>query len=160
MSVFVAVLLLLAGVSEAAGRLLPIVAPGSGVSRSKAVRMILAGAVVEAAVFALWPLSAWTVAGLVGSANTTGLGWTPGLAAPLLLAAILAFPMLGPFLHLVLFVGVGAGLADALHAATGQGWWTAAGCVAVAGVGLGIAVEAVRRLAVRLNTAPLPEPAT
>jgi hypothetical protein len=149
MSPAVAVLLLFAGLSEAAGRVLPVVAPQSGVSRAKAVSLLLAGAVVEGAVFALWPLSAWTLAELVPPTAPSGetvLAWTPGLVAPLLLAAVLAFPLLGPLLHLMLLTGVGAGLAAELAAVAGLGWWVAAGCVAVAGCGLAAAVEAVRRL--------------
>ncbi|MEU8360027.1 hypothetical protein AB0C27_28850 [Nonomuraea sp. NPDC048882] len=204
MSPAVAVLLLLAGLSEAAGRLLPLLArrtgasrpgtsrlvalssgiprprtsrpstsgpstsrpgalssatlrpdtAGPGTSRPGAVLLLLTGAVVEGSVFALWPLTAWTLAGLTlpePPATTTPLTWTPALAAPLLLAAVLAFPLLGPLLHLLLFAAVGAGLVAPLAALTDLGWWTAAGCVAVAGVGLGLAVEAVRRLVVWIS---------
>ncbi|SCL15304.1 hypothetical protein GA0070624_0680 [Micromonospora rhizosphaerae] len=163
MSPVVAILLLFAGLSEAAGRLLPVVARLSGVSHTRVVGLMLAGAVIDGAVFALWPLSAWTLAELVlltSPSDGAPLVWTPGLAAPLLLAAVLAFPLLGPLLHLVLMVGVGAGLAAALATVAGLGWWDAAGCVAVAGFGLGIAVEGVRRLVVRLNTTRAPEPLT
>lgn len=163
MPAVVAVLLLLAGLSEAAGRLLPVVARLSGASRRRVVGLMLAGAIVDGAVFALWPLSAWTLAELVlttAPAEEAALVWTPGLAAPLLLAAVLAFPLLGPLLHLLLMAGVGAGLATALATTAGVGWWDAAGCVAVAGVGLGVAVEGVRRLVVRLNTRRAPEPVT
>jgi len=164
MSPTVAVLLLLAGLSEAAGRVLPVVARRSGVvSRPRAAGLMLAGAAVEGAVFALWPLSAWTLAELVLPApppEQVVLAWTPGLIAPLLLAAVLAFPLLGPLLHLILLVGVGAGLADALATTAGLGWWVAAGCVAVAGAGLDVAVEAVRRLVARLSTTQAPEPLT
>ncbi|MEV4090574.1 hypothetical protein ACGFJC_26455 [Nonomuraea fuscirosea] len=159
MSPAVAVLLLLAGLSEAAGRLLPLLArrtgasrPGAwspGTSRPGAVLLLVTGAVVEGSVFALWPLTASALAGLTQPAPppaTTTLTWTPALAAPLLLAAVLAFPLLGPLLHLLLFAAVGASLVAPLAALTDLGWWTAAGCVAVAGVGLGLAVEAVRRL--------------
>ena len=161
----VAVLLLLAGLSEAAGRILPVVARRPGASRTTALGLMLGGAVVEGAVFALWPLAAWTLAELILPAGPTGetvLVWTPALAAPLLLAAVLAFPLHGPLLHLVLLVSVGAGLATALAAMAGLGWWAAAGCVAVAGIGLAVAVEAVRRMVVRLtgNTAGAPEPLT
>jgi hypothetical protein len=153
MSLIIVVLLLCAGLSESAGRLLPVVARQSGVSQARAVGLMLAGAVVEAAVFALWPLTAWAFAELVLTATPSeeALVWTPGLLAPLLLAAILAFPLLGPLLHLVLMVGVGAGLADVLAAMAGLGWWAAAGCVALAGIGLGLTVEAVRRLVARLS---------
>jgi hypothetical protein len=140
----VAILLLFAGLSEAAGRLLPVVAAGPAVSRTRAAGLVLGGAVVEGAVFALWPLLASAPAGAV-------MAWTPGLVAPLLLAAILAFPLLGPLLHLLLLAGVGASLATELATTAGLGWWPAAGQVAVAGLGLAVAVEAVRRLVVRLN---------
>ncbi|WP_410816067.1 hypothetical protein ACQRWP_18025 [Micromonospora trifolii] len=159
MSPIVAILLLVAGLSEAAGRLLPVVARLSGVSHARVVGLLLAGAIVDGAVFALWPLSAWAVAGLVlPTAPSDALVWTPGLAVPLVLAGVLAFPLLGPLLHLLLMVGVGAGLAGALATVAGVGWWEAAGCVAIAGVGLGVSVEAVRRLVVKLNTRRAPEP--
>ncbi|RLP94631.1 hypothetical protein EAD89_03000 [Micromonospora sp. BL4] len=160
MSPVVAIMLLFAGLSEAVGRLLPVVARLSGVSHTKVFVMVLAGAVVDGAVFALWPLSAWTLAELVlpaASPDQAALAWTPGLAAPLLLAAVLAFPLLGPLLHLLLMVGVGTGLATALATVAGVAWWESAGCVAVAGVGLGVAVEGIRRLVVRLNTTRAPE---
>ncbi|MDH6463968.1 hypothetical protein M2302_004165 [Micromonospora sp. A200] len=163
MSPVVAILLLFAGLSEAAGRVLPLLARLSGVSHTRVVGLMLAGAVVEGSVFALWPLSAWTLAELVmqtSPSDEAALVWTPGLAAPLLLAAVLAFPLLGPLLHFVLMLGVGAGLAAALATGAGLGWWPAAGCVAVAGVGLGVAVEGVRRLVARLNRPRAPEPLT
>ncbi|MGW1798794.1 hypothetical protein ACWCQN_23150 [Streptomyces sp. NPDC001984] len=158
----VVVLLLLAGLSEAAGRILPLVTRRPGMSRTFMAGLLLAAGVVEGAVFALWPLTAWNLAELVLSSPPPGgeLVWTPGLVAPLVLAAVLAFPLLGPLLHLLLFVGVGAGLAGTLAAATGLGWWAAAGYVAVAGVGLGVAVEAVRRLVVRISATEAPEPIT
>ncbi|MER5428414.1 hypothetical protein [Streptomyces sp. NPDC002588] len=153
MSPAVVVLLLFAGVSETAGRILPLVARRPGMSRVFVAGLLPAAGLVEGAVFALWPLTAWTLAELVPSSPPPGSGltWTPGLVAPLVLAGVLAFPLLGPLLHLLLFVGVGAGLADPLASATGLGWWSAAGCLAVAGVGLGVAVEAVRRLVVRIS---------
>jgi hypothetical protein len=86
------------------------------------------------------------------------LRWTPGLVAPLLLAAVLAFPLLGPLLHLLLLVGVGASLAGPLATATGLEWGAAAGCVAVAGLGLAVAVDAVRRLVGRIIASGAPEP--
>jgi hypothetical protein len=59
--------------------------------------------------------------------------------------------MLGPLLHLLLIVGVGAGLVTPLSEMTDLGWWAAAGCVAVAGVGLAAAVEVVRNLLVKIS---------
>lgn len=158
----VVALLLFAGASEAVGRLLPLAARRPGLSRRFMVGLLLTGAFVEGAVFALWPLTAWTLADLVlpGSipSAAAGLRWTPGLVAPLLLTAVLAFPLLGPLLHLLLFVGVGAGLTGPLSAATGLGWVAAAGCVAVAGVGLAVVVEAVRRLVAMIIATGAPEP--
>ncbi|MEU4420866.1 hypothetical protein AB0F81_09580 [Actinoplanes sp. NPDC024001] len=150
MSFTVVVLLLLAGLSESAGRVLPVVARRSGASRGGAIGLMLFGAVVEATVFAVWPLLAWTLAGSAGPPLT----WTPGLIAPLLLAAILAFPLLGPALHLLLLIGVGVGLAGALESEA-AGWW-----VAVAGVGLALTVEGVRRLVGRVTRIAVPEPLT
>ncbi|WP_431968260.1 hypothetical protein [Actinacidiphila sp. bgisy160] len=147
------ILLGLAGVSEAAGRILPLAVRRPGMPRILVAGSLLGGGLVESAVFALWPLTAGTLAQLVFPAPPPGAGsvWTAELAAPLVLAGVLAFPWLGPVLHLVLFVGAGAGLAGPLATATGLGWWDAAGCVAVAGTGLGLAVEAVRRLVVRIS---------
>ncbi|WP_031482336.1 hypothetical protein [Streptomyces bicolor] len=149
----VVVLLLFGGLSEAAGRILPLLVRRPGMPPTLVAGSLLAAGLVEAAVFALWPLTAWTLAELVVSAPPPGDGleWTPGLVAPLVLSAVLAFPLLGPLLHLLRFVGLGAGLAGPLAAASGLGWWGAAGCVAAAGAGLGIAVEAVRRLVVRIS---------
>jgi hypothetical protein len=163
MSPAVVVLLLFAGLSEAAGRILPLVARRSGTSRTVAVGLLLTGTLVDAAVFALWPLTAWILAELVLPVPLHGVAapaWTPGLVAPLMLAAVLAFPLLGPLLHLLLLVGVGAGLAGPLAAATGLGWWAAAGCLAVAGVGLALAVEAVRRLVGTIGATGAAEPRT
>ncbi|MGW0946196.1 hypothetical protein ACWD4O_27160 [Streptomyces sp. NPDC002623] len=159
MSLAVVALLVFAGMSEAAGRILPLVARRPGMSRPFVASLLLAGGLVEAAVFALWPLTAWTLAELVVSPAPTAdaLVWTPSLVAPLLLCAVLAFPLLGPLLHLLLFVGVGAGLADTLAKTTELGWWGAAGCVAVAGAVLSAAVETVRRLVVRISATAPPE---
>ncbi|MFH8738390.1 hypothetical protein [Streptomyces sp. NPDC017964] len=159
MSPVVVVLLLFGGLSEAAGRILPMVACRPGMSRTSLSGLLLAGGLAEGAVFTLWPLTAETLAQLVHSPAPPGGGlvWTPGLVAPLVLAAVLAFPLLGPLFHLLLFVGVGADLAGPLAAATGLGWWSAAGCVTVAGVGLGVAVETVRRLVVRISAPKTPE---
>jgi hypothetical protein len=145
----VIVLLLIAGLSEAAGRVLPLAARRPGMSRPLVAGLLLAGGLIEAAVIALWPLTAWTLAELVMTGTPpdgSALVWTTGLIAPLVLAAILAFPWLGPLLHLLLLAGVGAGLAGSLAATTDLAWIVAAGCVAVAGVGLALAVDVVRRL--------------
>ncbi|CCE98063.1 hypothetical protein [Sinorhizobium fredii] len=159
MSTTVVVLLVLAGLSESAGRVLPLVARRPKLSPRLVTGLMVTGTVVEGTVIALWPLAAWTVADLVQPvvapdaappSGTTGLAWTPAVVAPLLLAAVLAFPLLGPFLHILLVTGVGAGLAGPLAGASGLGWWPAAGCIAIAGIGLAATVEVVRRLIARI----------
>nr|WP_221375059.1 hypothetical protein [Actinoplanes polyasparticus] len=149
MTAGVALLLVLAGLSEAAGRVLPVVAGRSGASRAGAVGLLLTGTVVDGAVFALWPVLASAIVG-------APLSWTPSLLAPLLLSAVLAFPLLGPALHGLLLLGVGAGLTGALAASAEIGWWAAAGCVAVAGIGLAAAVDGIRRVVVRLHRRRMP----
>jgi hypothetical protein len=157
----VVVLLLLAGLSEAAGRVLPLVARRPSSPWIVVLGLLLVGAFVEATMMALWPVTAWTLAERVrptAAPDAPGLAWTPGLVAPLLFAAVLAFPLLGPLLHLILFVGVGAGLTGLLSAATGVGWGAAAGCVAAAGVGLALGVEIVRRLVATILATESPGP--
>lgn len=159
MSTTVFVLLILAGLSESAGRLLPLVARMPRRSPRLVAGMMICGTVVEGTLFALWPLAAWAIAAFVQPvvrADATplpwaaALEWSPNLVAPLLLTAVLAFPLLGPFLHFLLVTGVGAGLAGALAAVSGLDWWTAAGCAAVSGIGLAATVEAIRRLIARI----------
>lgn len=140
----VAVLLLLAGLSEAVGRLLPVVSRRPGASKRFVVISLAAGALVEVAVFTSWPwVTELLAARLVGRKDVT-LEWTPRMVAPLLLTAILAFPLIGPFLHTLLVTCVGIGLAQVLHAESDVGWRPALTCVAVAGIGLTLAVTAIR----------------
>lgn len=143
----VASVLLLAGLSESAGRLLPMVARRRPASPVGVVILLVAGAAVEALVFALWPLATWSLAGLVLEQGPAGPpSWTAATAAPLVLAAVLAFPFLGPLLHLGVLLAAGAGLAGQLALTSGVSWWAAAGFVAAAGVVLAVTVEAVRRV--------------
>lgn len=147
----VVLLLVLAGLSESAGRVLPLVARRPRLSPRFIAVLMTTGTVIEGTVIALWPPTAWALAELVtGRLPGPTLAWTPALVAPMLLAAVLAFPLLGPALHLLLVAGVGAGLAGQLAAASGLGWWAAAACVAGAGLGLAAAVEVVRRVTARL----------
>ena len=127
MSTTVIVLLVFAGLSESAGRVLPLVARRSKLSPRLLAGLMVTGTAVEGTMIALWPLAAWTLADLVQPVvtpdaaplpGTSGLAWTPALVAPLLLAAVLAFPLLGPFLHILLLAGVGAGLVGPLAAAS------------------------------------------
>ena len=143
----VGVLLVLVGLSETVGRIVPLVVRRHRASRASVVRLVVAGTVVEALVFALWPLTAWTLAGLVldrvphGGAPT----WTVGSLAPLLLTGILAFPLLGPALHLFVLALAGMALAGDLAAETGLGWWSALAAVGVAALVLTGLLRAVRR---------------
>jgi hypothetical protein len=66
------------------------------------------------------------------------------------LAGILAFPWLGPALHLLLLAVVAATLAGPLADASGLSWVAAACCLAVAGIGLATAVDLFRRLVARV----------
>ncbi|WP_457588557.1 hypothetical protein [Ensifer canadensis] len=159
MSTTVVVLLILAGLSESAGQVLPLLARRQYLSPRLVVGLIVTGTAVEGSVMALWPQAAWIIADLVRPvvapdaiplSPTIGLAWTPVLIAPLLLTAVLAFPLLGPFLHSLLVAGVGAGLAGPLAAASGLGWWTAAGCIGVAGIGLSATVGVARRMIARI----------
>lgn len=164
MSATVVVLLVLSGLSQSAGQVLPLVARRQRLSPRLLAGLMVTGTIVEGTVIALWPLAAQAIADLVqplvvpdgdlASRTTTGLIWTPVLVAPMLLAAILAFPLLGPFLHLLLLAGVGAGLASPLAAASGLGWWSALGCIAFAGVGLAATVKVVRRTLARIIAGP------
>jgi hypothetical protein len=158
-SLGVVVLLLLAGLSEAIGRILPLIARRPVVSRTPVVGLLAAGALIDASVFALWPVSAGALAVLLpaSASDPAALAWTPELLAPLLFAAVLAFPLLGPFFHLLLVIGVGAGLSGSLATAAGLDWWVAAACVAVAGLGLALAVEGVRRLVITISVTKVPE---
>jgi hypothetical protein len=145
----VVALVLVAGLSEAVGRLLPVIARRPRTSPPLVVGLLATGTVVEAGVITLWPLTAWALAervpGAGGTVDDPGLAWTAGALAPLVLAGVLAFPLIGPLLHLVLLVGVGSGLAGALATSTGLGWAAAAGCVAAAAAGLALSVAVVRR---------------
>lgn len=150
----VALLLALAGISASVGRALPLLARRNALSLGFLLALILAGALVEAAVFALWPLMAWVVADLAqpliapeipALSSTLGFAWTPSLLAPLLLAAILAFPLLGHALHALVLLLVGVRMVAPLASASGLGWWDAALCLAVAVVWLELIVELLRR---------------
>ncbi|NIK59054.1 hypothetical protein [Kribbella shirazensis] len=156
----VIVLVMIAGLSEAAGRVLPLVSRRPGMSRPVVVGLLLTGTLVESAVIASWPWAAWTLAGLLPSTpDADRLLWTPSLIAPLVLAGVIAFPWLGPLLHFVLLTVVGAALAGELASASGIAWGVAAGCVAVAGFGLALAVDVVRRLVARILAIGVLEPA-
>lgn len=139
-----AVLLLLAGLSEAVGRLLPLASRRPGGSPRFAVISLATGALVEGAIFSSWPWVASQLAERLVVGDGASVEWTPRLVAPLLLAAILAFPMIGPLLHVALVTGVGISLGQVLNAESDIGWPTALACVAAAGIGLTITVTLVR----------------
>ncbi|QGM05643.1 hypothetical protein [Stenotrophomonas maltophilia] len=150
----VALLLALAGISASTGRVLPLLARRNALTLRLLVALMLTGALVEAAVFALWPLMAWVVAdlaqpfiapGVPALPSSIGFTWTPSLILPLLLAAILAFPLLGHLLHALVLIVAGARMITPLASASGLGWWDAALCMAMAVIWLELIVELLRR---------------
>jgi hypothetical protein len=78
------------------------------------------------------------------SSSSSAIHWTPTLAAPLMFAAVLAFPLIGPFLHGIVIFCVGLGLVEQLATPSGAEWFLAALLVAVSGIGLAAAVGFVR----------------
>ncbi|MDT7744538.1 MAG: hypothetical protein QOE59_3616 [Actinomycetota bacterium] len=160
MSVAAGVLLVLAGLSETLGRIVPLVARRHRATRATVVRLLVLGTGIQALVFAAWPLLARTLTCLVrlgtidGSTVASAPGWTAGSLAPLLFCAVLAFPLLGPALHLLVLVLAGIALSEQLVAA-GTGWWEAACCVAVAGGGLALLLAAARRAVGAWGAVPL-----
>ncbi len=155
MTVAAGVLLVLAGLSETLGRILPLVARRHRASRASLVRLLIAGTVIQALVFATWPLLAWTLAGLVPAGGPGAVpAWTAGSVVPLLFCAVLAFPLLGPALHLGVLVLAGVALTGQL-AASGTGWWAAAGSVAVAGGVLALLLVVIRRAVGAWGAVPL-----
>lgn len=151
------ILLVLAGLSESAGRMLPILARRHSASRGSVIGLVLLGAVVETLVFAVWPLTASTFAGLTVAGARPAAAWTVGSAAPLLLSGVLAVPLVGPNLHRAVLVLAGVGLAGVLAASGGLGWWPALGCVAGSGVVLAALLAAVRRSVGAWGSVPEPE---
>jgi hypothetical protein len=143
MSVATMLLLLGAGFSETAGRILPIVARRPTTSSSALVTLFVSGTVVEAVGFAVWPALAGVLLAAAGHpvGDTT---WPAGVLVVLLFAALLAFPFLGPALHLLVALIAGVGLTD--HLASGTSWAAPATAVAVAGVTLWLATVGLRAL--------------
>ncbi|WP_040569103.1 hypothetical protein [Microbacterium yannicii] len=157
MSPAVVALLILAGLSESAGRILPLLSRRASSSRAEIPKpilfsLLLTGAAIDATVFALWPICASLLAPLFGAPATgpAPVNWTVDLIAPLVVAAIISFPLIGPFLHGLLIFGVGLGLLDQLIDATGMPWPAAAGCIAIAGIGLAAFVGLLRVLVGRV----------
>lgn len=72
----VIVLLLFAGLSEAAGRILPLLARRPGMPRTLVVGLLIGAGLVEAAVFTLWPMTAWTLAELPASSLRRAKPWS------------------------------------------------------------------------------------
>lgn len=153
------VLLLFAGLSETTGRLLPLVVRRRRASRASVIRLLIAGTIVQALVFALWPLTAWLLAVLTvrGVPDHSTVTWTVGSAAPLLLTGVLSFPLLGPALHFVVLVVAGAALSGDLAALSGSGWWAAVGCVVGAGLILAVLLGSVRRAVAAWTSVEEPE---
>jgi hypothetical protein len=140
----VAILLVAAGLSESVGRILPVIARGRWHSRQALVWLIAAGTIVDALFFAVWPvLAGFVLQGLSGH-PPSGPAWTAGSVAVLLLAAVLAMPVVGPFLHLAVFVVAGSLLSTRLAPAVG--FWPCSLAVALAGFAVAFAVGCVRTL--------------
>lgn len=167
MSPGVMALLILAGLSESAGRILPLLSRRASSSRAEIPKpilfgLLLTGAVIDGFVFALWPVCASLIAPYLGAAATAtpAVSWTESLVAPLVVAAIIAFPLIGPLVHGLLIFGVGLGLLDQLLDSTGMSWPAGAACITVAGVGLAASVGLVRMLVGRVvMIGPRQEPA-
>lgn len=157
MSPGVVALLILAGLSESAGRILPLLSRRANSSRAEVPKpilfgLLLTGALIDGTVFALWPVGASLLAPLLG-AKATGaspVAWNESLVAPLVVAAIIAFPLVGPLLHGLLIFGVGLGLLDQLLDNTAMPWPAAAASIAIAGIGLAASVGLVRTLVGRV----------
>lgn len=148
------VVLVGAGLSETVGRIVPLLARRHRpASHATVLGLLLAGTVVQALLFTSWPVAATTLAGLLrGSAPAVAASvggtvtWSAGAAAPLLFCAVLAFPLLGPALHVVVLTVAGLDLTGRVAAATGLAWWPAAACVAVSAVVLALLLEGIRRV--------------
>jgi hypothetical protein len=153
------VLVVLAGLSETVGRIVPLVARRHHATRATVIRLLAGGTVIQALLFAAWPLLAWTLAGLIHLGPVGGSlaapGWTAGSAAPLLFCAVFAFPLLGPALHVVVLALAGLALSEQL-AAGGSDWWPAVGCVAAAAVLLALVLGGIRRAVGSWGAVPLP----
>ncbi|WP_432043985.1 hypothetical protein [Streptomyces cadmiisoli] len=151
MSHSIVFLLFVAGISEAVGRYWPFAVRRPGISQPATTGLLLVGGLIEAAVFALWPITAWALAGVLpSSVPPNGFpAWTPGTIAPLVFTGVLALPCLGPVFRWLFVAAAGAGLAGLLAEATALEWRAAAGCVAVAAAGTQAAAQAVRHLAVQ-----------
>jgi hypothetical protein len=144
-----------AGLSETAGRLVPLLARRHrAASHTAVLALLLTGTVVQALVFAAWPLVAARATGLVTGGPAATATWTAGSAAPLLLCAILAFPLLGPALHVVVLGVAGIDLAGQIAATTGVAWWPALAGVAATGVMLALLLGGIRRAVGAPGTSP------
>src|SRR5690606_18757946 len=90
----VVALLLIAGLSESAGRILPLISRRASTTRVLVPKPILfglliTGGVIDSAIFLVWPAWASTLASRFASGSTPnpGVSWTAALAAPLILCA-------------------------------------------------------------------------
>jgi len=147
----VVALLLIAGLSESAGRILPLISRRASTTRVLVPKPILfglliTGGVIDSAIFLVWPAWASTLASRFASGSTPnpGVSWTAELAAPLILCAIIGLPLIGPALHALVLLGVSLSLINVLARDTAMPWATAAASVAVAGLGLALSVTLLR----------------
>lgn len=151
MSPAVVTLLLVAGLSESAGRILPLISRRASTTRGHVPKPILfglliTGGVIDSAVFLVWPAWASAVAARVASGSTPNpdVSWTAELAAPLILCAIIGLPLIGPALHALVLLGVSLSLVNVLARDTAMPWAAAAASVTLAGMGLAVSVTLLR----------------
>ncbi|HTN54783.1 MAG TPA: hypothetical protein VLZ82_01270 [Microbacterium sp.] len=144
-------LLLIAGLSESAGRILPLISRRASLTRSHVPKpivfgLLLTGGVIDSVVFLVWPGWASALAFRFGAGPmpSPGVSWTAELAAPLILCAIICLPLIGPALHALVLLGVALSLMVVLTRETGISWITAAASVAIAGIGLALSVTVLR----------------
>lgn len=160
MSPAVVALLLIAGLSESAGRMLPLISRRAATTRSHVPKPIIfgllfTGGAIDSAIFLVWPAWASALASRFGAGSTVspGVSWTAELAAPLILCAIIGLPLIGPALHALVLLGVSLSLITVLARATAMPWGGAAASVAVAGIGLAASVAVLRWSVSRLIAA-------
>jgi|GEM_PF-2554887 len=144
-------LLLIAGLSESAGRMLPLISRRASTTRSHVPKpivfgLLITGGAIDAAIFLVWPTWASALASRLGadSAPSPGVSWTAELAAPLILCAIIGLPLIGPALHALVLLGVSLSLSIVLARDSAMPWGGAAASVAVAGLGLAVSVTLLR----------------
>jgi len=147
----VVTLLVIAGLSESAGRILPLISRRASTTRTHVPKpivfgLLITGGVIDSTVFLVWPAWAGAFASRFGTVPTPnpGVTWTAELAAPLILCAIIGLPLVGPALHALVLLGVSLSLITVMAGETTMSWSAAAASVGAAGVGLALSVTLLR----------------